>query len=250
MTTGARATCSAAAPLIVLDIGWTIVDGATEGPADLIAHALELDDRQRSALDGLLMTRSLCGPADVAALLRADFGLTGHLVDDVATEVWTTQEDAATPLPGAAAAIADLASHGCRFAVTSNIWQPYLTSVRKHFGGFLDQRVPASWQMFSFREGCAKPSPELLRRTLEASAVTPGEAIVVGDSYTNDMAPAMSRGTRTIWLLHRIHQERKSLIRVLNAEVSAPSLALESIAHLDWRTVSSVLASPPSAQEI
>jgi FMN phosphatase YigB (HAD superfamily) len=231
-----------AAPLIVFDIGSTLVTGPARGPAGRISRALGLADRQKAAVHHLLMTRRWDDPGAAGAAIRAEFGGPEQAIEDVVGRIWAEQEDAAAPLAGAADALRELARHGCRFAVASNIWLPYLTSARKHFGWFLDEWVPPAGRLYSFREGVAKPAPELLRKALAGGAALPHEAVMVGDSYANDIAPATALGMHTIWLLHRPEAELNHLTRVVNGAAPGPSLALRSIADLDWPSVSHVLA--------
>lgn len=230
--------------LVILDIGSTLVAGPTDGPAYRIARRLNLDAEQKSVLHGALMTTNFAGPEHVAAFLRDEFALTRAEVRRVAADVWTAQEDEAVPLVGAREVLAGLVSAGFGLALASNIWLPYLTATRKYFGQFFDEHIPKARQLFSFQEGCAKPSLELLRRVLAASSEPADRCLVVGDSYSEDITPATALGMRTAWLLHRPGNELTHLIRVVNREVPGPSIALESIAELSPETASSVLATP------
>ena len=48
--------------------------------------------------------------------------------------------------------------------------------------------------------GVRKPDPQIFALGVEALGLHPEEVIVVGDSYSKDMAPAHSLGCRTVWL--------------------------------------------------
>ncbi len=48
--------------------------------------------------------------------------------------------------------------------------------------------------------GIRKPDVRIFTYTISALNVKPGNVIVIGDSYKNDIAPAKSLGTTTIWL--------------------------------------------------
>ncbi len=48
--------------------------------------------------------------------------------------------------------------------------------------------------------GVRKPNPAIFSLALDALHLSPGETIVVGDSYKNDIAPALSLGITPVWL--------------------------------------------------
>jgi putative hydrolase of the HAD superfamily len=48
--------------------------------------------------------------------------------------------------------------------------------------------------------GVRKPDPEIFRLGVEALGLTPGEIVVIGDSYDKDIVPAIAAGCQTIWL--------------------------------------------------
>lgn len=48
--------------------------------------------------------------------------------------------------------------------------------------------------------GVRKPDAELFRIALERLSISASEAMIVGDSYKNDMAPAIQLGCTSVWL--------------------------------------------------
>jgi HAD superfamily hydrolase (TIGR01509 family) len=226
--------------MIVLDIGSTLVTGPEKGPASRIADRIGLDDRQKSALQTALMTIDFREPQEIADFMEREFGASGAVSYQAVSEVWAMQEDEAAPIPGAAEALAGLAQAGFRFAVVSNIWRPFLTAARKHFGDFFDEWIPVGHQLFSFREGTAKPNPDLFRRMLLATGTRADRTVMVGDSYDNDIAPATALGARTVWLLSRPAVEAAHLDLVMAGGTRRPSLALWSIADLNPTRVSTL----------
>jgi HAD superfamily hydrolase (TIGR01509 family) len=220
------------AQLVVLDIGATLVDGPAKAPASRIAALLGLDAAQKAELRRALMTTAFDGPGEVAARVRDISRLPRTIVDPAVADVWAAQEEEAQPLDGALDTLHELRRGGLRLALISNIWQPFLTAVRKHFGPFFDAHIPAALQLYSFREGCAKPSPQLFRRVLLAAGVAPTDAVMVGDSYAEDVEPAAALGMSTVLVLRRPAREAADLVRVLNGEAPRPSRTIQSIAEL------------------
>jgi HAD superfamily hydrolase (TIGR01509 family) len=189
------------APLVMLDIGSTLVRGPDRGPAKRIAAAVGMTRDERRALHRALMTRPFESPASVSAFARSELARSGPDVEAAIEDVWAAQEHDAEPIDGALEALSDLRTHGVRLALVSNIWQPFLTSVWRHFGTFFDAHVPEELQLFSFRLGVAKPDPEIFERALGAAGVAARDAVMVGDSYDDDIDPAASLGIGTVWVL-------------------------------------------------
>lgn len=181
--------------LAVLDIGGTLVTGPDRGPARRIAELAGLDDEQRRALHAALMTQPFEAPEQAAAFASHAFG---PAAARATTEVWEAQLSEAEPVEGAPAALEALLDRGLRLALLSNIWRPYLDSVRHHLGPFFDEHIPEALQVFSFRVGLAKPDPRLFTRVLEAARVDPAGAVMIGDSYDKDIAPAAELGMGTV----------------------------------------------------
>ncbi|HEX4466184.1 MAG TPA: HAD family hydrolase [Solirubrobacteraceae bacterium] len=229
--------------LAVLDIGSTLVEGPSRGPASRIAEAAGLDDDQRSRLRRALMCEPFTQAEDVISF-AATHGLDGQgrspgrltkpgrpdRFADAVRKVWSLQEQEADALPGAAEALYAMHAAGLHLALASNIWQPYLTAVRRTFGDTIDALVAPELQLFSFREGRAKPDPSMFERALSRAGVSPEEAVMVGDSYAEDIAPAQTLGMRTVWVLRRPQREAPAVQRVQRGERRAPTLTVASIA--------------------
>jgi HAD superfamily hydrolase (TIGR01509 family) len=228
----------------ILDVGATLVTGPSRGPASRIATRAGLDASGKAALREGLMTRPFATPQEVAEFAGSLEATAGEL-ERAVLDVWFAQRNEAEPIAGAATALADLHAHGLRIAVISNIWKPYLDAVRSHFGEFLDEHVAPELQLFSFAEGHAKPAHDLFALALERADVAPSEAVMIGDSYAEDMTPAAALGIGTVWVLHRPYRERDDLVRVLNGEALAPSHVVSSIGEVTGDLVLSVLARSP-----
>jgi FMN phosphatase YigB (HAD superfamily) len=55
---------------------------------------------------------------------------------------------------------------------------------------------------------------------------------MIGDTYRNDIRPALDLGMKTVWLLHRPDKERADLLEVLNDAAPRPDLTLAGIGDL------------------
>jgi HAD superfamily hydrolase (TIGR01509 family) len=237
--------------LAILDLGSTLVEGPSRGPARRIAELAGLDEVTKRSVHRQLMTADYACADEAAAAVRdrleraaAAAGGTagqaaqsaaavGAAVERAVVQVWQAQEHEARPLPLVGEVMAELVARGWRLALLSNIWVPYLRSVRSLFGDFFDRHIPGGLQVFSCREGLAKPEPELFRRVLQRAGTTAADAVMIGDSYRKDVQPAAALGLRTVWLLHDPPREVRALLEILNGRLPPPTLTLRSLADLD-----------------
>ncbi|MBX7068569.1 MAG: thymidylate synthase [Microthrixaceae bacterium] len=226
--------------LIVLDIGSTLVGASSLHPARRICEELGLGDDIRKPLAKALMTQLFRTPGEVSAWLES-VGVDG--AGDVVEATWEAQLDDAWPIEGVPEAVAAL---GERFdlAVLSNIWSPYLDSVRRHYP-FLAE-VPPERAVYSFERGTMKPDPALFGAVL--GDVAPADAVMVGDTYHADLAPAMALGMGTVWVLERPEREADELTAVAVGELTAPTLSTRSLATVTVDDVESVFDRQRSAR--
>ena len=178
------------APLIIFDIGSSLIEGPSRGPASRIAETVGLDISSKRGLHRLLMTTDYADPEDAWTDARKKLGLASPAVRSAIADVWRAQEEEATLISGAFEVLQELAARGYRLALLSNIWTPYLRSVRRLLGDFFNAYIPSELQLFSCREGLVKPSPELFERVLGRAGADPASTLMVGDSYNKDIAPA------------------------------------------------------------
>jgi HAD superfamily hydrolase (TIGR01509 family) len=228
----------AADPLLIFDIGDTLISGPGRGPARRIGDACGLDRGRRRELHHALMTVDFGDPAAVADWMRRRLGVDG--AEPVVTEVWLAQEREAEPVDGALAALQRLRAEGFRLALLSNIWAPYLTAARRHFGAFFDAHIPADLQVFSYRLGAAKPDLRGFDVLLRNAAVPTDRCVMIGDAYDLDIEPAGRLGLRTIWSLGT--QERGHPMRAVDGAAPPPTRAVGTVAEVDAAVIATVLA--------
>ncbi|HEY0132352.1 MAG TPA: HAD family hydrolase [Allosphingosinicella sp.] len=225
-------------PVVFLDIGATLVGADVKGPASRIGALLGLDGEGRRALRGALMTTDFWTPEEVAAHLVVSLGAEPEAAARASREIWESQRADARPLPGAPEALARLAAEGCRLGLISNIWRPYLESVRSHYGALFDDHVEPRLQLFSFQVGAAKPGPGIFTEALRRAGVGPERAVMVGDSYDEDVAPAAALGMRTVWVLTRPEDQAEAIGHVEDGAAPPPTFTVDSLDALDPRLLS------------
>jgi HAD superfamily hydrolase (TIGR01509 family) len=219
--------------VVFLDIGATLVAADVEGPASRIGARLGISREGRHALRRALMTTDFREPGEVAAHLVDSLGIESSLAAQVSREIWESQEGDARPLPGAPEALARLVSEDRRLGLISNIWRPYLDSVRRHYGALFDAHVKPPLQLFSFQVGWAKPDPEIFAEALRRAGVGPERAVMVGDSYDEDIAPAAALGMRTVWVQTRPDDQAEAIASVGAGSAPAPTFTVASLDALD-----------------
>lgn len=218
---------------VFLDIGATLITGPAAAPARRLAARLGLSDQAADDLRDRLLTSPLASPDDLSDLLVRRFGVEPAAAAGAAGEIWEAQAAEARPLPGARETLRRLREDGIRYGFISNIWRPYFEGFTRVFADFL----PSAPALLSFEAGVRKPSAAIYERALGAAGVEPAAAVMVGDCYENDIAPALRAGMRTVWVLHRPDKEASHLARVKSGAAPAPHLTLESIAELHPRVI-------------
>ncbi|NHA69342.1 HAD family hydrolase [Phycicoccus flavus] len=219
--------------LVVLDIGETLVTGPDRGPARRVAELVGADRETARRMQRVLMTTDAAGPDEAAAALAPVVpAVPAAALRAAVGDVWEAQRHDARPVPGALSALTALVDAGIGLAVLSDIWPPYLASVRDAYGAFFDEHVPEALQTFSFRVGTGKPSPEGLARLLSRAGVAPGAAVMVGDSVRKDLEPAAALGVATVHVTSEAVRDERSFV---------PSLRLASVADLTPDLVAAAL---------
>jgi FMN phosphatase YigB (HAD superfamily) len=101
----------------------------------------------------------------------------------------------ATLMPGAQAAIQQLARSGISLGLLSNAQCNTLSSL----GGLEDFFAP-ELTLLSYQQGIAKPAPELFQRMADRLAcrgISPAETLYIGNDLQHDILPAAAVGFRT-----------------------------------------------------
>lgn len=213
---------------VFFDIGSTLIDGPAQGPARRLTDMLRLGPSAAGELEHILF-RSLVENAEQLGEMIADrLRVDRNKAVEACASLWDAQTREAYVLPGAREAVASLKAAGIPRAYLSNIWAPFYQRFRQEFA----EEAAVCPQFLSYQTGLLKPDLEFFLHGLRVADVRPADAMMVGDTYKNDILPAIELGMRTVWLLHRPEKEREALVRVLNGDSPAPDLTLSSIGEL------------------
>jgi len=213
--------------IALFDIGSTLIEGPPYGPARRLAEMLKLEKPAVRDLEQVIFRTPSASPEDLALHVAraANVDLTQAL--EACGALWRSQLLEAYTLPGAAETIAAVARAGIPRAYLSNIWPPFYEHFRRTFAA--EAEAP---QFLSFQMGLSKPDKRFFTGALKALNVPASEVVMIGDTYKNDILPAIELGMRTVWVLHRPEKEREALVEVLNGAAPRPNLTLRSIGEL------------------
>ncbi|MBF0212854.1 MAG: HAD family hydrolase [Magnetococcales bacterium] len=211
-----------------LDIGFTMIGGPEIGPAGWLIRALGLPHGAKATLQSWLFTTPLRTPEELADRLSAHFSLDREATRQVVSGFWERQILDAYPLPGAESFLIALERAGIPYGFITNIWTPFLMGFARHFPEVFE-RAPL---FASCRLGISKPDEGLYRHALAACGVQADQAVMIGDTYAMDLAPALRLGMKGVWLLHRPEKEKEDLVALLNQRSPRPDLTLATIADL------------------
>lgn len=215
--------------IVFFDIGSTLIDGPPLGPARRLSEMLGFGPEVAGEVERVLFRSPARDPEQLANTivnrLRVDF----DRALEACTTLWNAQLEEAYVLPGAREMIEKLKSAGIPRAYLSNIWPPFY----EHFKQEFPEEARGQPQFLSFETGLMKPDPAFFQLALRAVEARAEDAVMVGDTYRNDIRPAIELGMRTVWVLHRPEKEKADLIEVLNGDAPPPDLTLNSIAELE-----------------
>ena len=213
--------------MILLDIGSTLIDSSCGGPKGRLASALGIVRSRFSELSQAIFCSLAQTPSELGSELAARFGKDQDHCIEVVDRLWSSQLEEAFVLPGASKFIAECRQAGLQRAYLSNTWPPFYEHFTRCFPE--ESKQP---RFLSFEQGKAKPDAEAFQIALRTLSVEPQQTVMVGDTYYDDIAPAIALGLKTVWVLHRPLKEKQALIRVLNRAAAAPDWVIGSIAEL------------------
>lgn len=213
--------------IALFDIGSTLIDGPPYGPARRLAEMLGLGKESVADLERLLFRTPSESAEHLAQHIAEGTSVDPTRAAEECTKLWNAQLTEAYVLPGALEAVERLRAAAIPRAYLSNIWPPFYERFRRSF-----TTEAAEPQFLSFQLGLSKPDPAFFHAALSSLNVPASEVVMIGDTYKNDILPAIELGMKAIWVLHRPDKERASLVDVLNGSAPRPGLTLNSIHEL------------------
>lgn len=222
---------------VFFDIGATLIEGPASNPADEIVGSLALPPDARQGIHDLIFRTPVDDIDPLVCKISEEFSVRRDIVAPVLAGIWDGQVAAPRAIEGGHDAINGLVEAGFDYGYISNIWAPYLK-------GFLNlYPEESSRPMFlSYKCGVEKPDTSFYLKALTAIGGRAEDTVMIGDSYENDMAPALEVGMKAIWLLHRLEKEKADIIRVVNGQAIAPNRTLGSIGELAGDVLCELLA--------
>lgn len=216
--------------LVLFDIGSTLIEGPPVGPGKRLVQALSLKSEFLESINDFLFRTPLEDAGSLAEFLVQRCGADANLSIEVSKRLWDAQLDESYALPGAERLIDELSAAGVRRSYISNIWSPFYSG----FERFFSDEARNCKCFLSFELGISKPDIGFYEHALETLNVSPSDVIMVGDTYSNDMAPAIELGMGSVWVLHRPSKEKEELLEVINGRLPRPSLTVGSVGDLTY----------------
>ncbi|MBF0342656.1 MAG: HAD-IA family hydrolase [Nitrospirae bacterium] len=214
---------------VFFDVGSTLVNSPGRSPNTLIAGYVNIPGVDSAAVGDIIMQEDFQTPAEVYERLKAAFNGIDPAAKEKIALLWESQPASLERIDAAYDVVKSFKDTGCKTGVISNMWSPYYIAFREACPDLLSL---IDYVALSFREGYRKPASEMFLRALDALKLDPQEVLMVGDTYENDIAPAMALGMKTIWVLSRLEHERQALIKVLNGQWARPMCCIDGISAL------------------
>ena len=186
---------------LVIDIGSTLIHNSLN-PVAYLCELLDLPECYKplirecmfgSVYENIIQItnsihHSLYNPLSLPSILVEE-----DLVFEAIKIVWNNQMDESYVLTGARNFINTLHSLNIDRMYLSNIWPPFFEFFVHAFP--TEARMP---MLLSFQTGKMKPNLDLffqVKRTYASS-----DFVMIGDSYFNDIYPALATGMKAVWL--------------------------------------------------
>ncbi|KWT79144.1 haloacid dehalogenase [Candidatus Magnetominusculus xianensis] len=214
---------------VFFDIGSTLVMGPNLSPNKEIALMINRPEVDADAIGKVIMVKEFRGPSDVIKHITSLDIDDPRAVESGIAKLWDRQEKDAIEISGATQSVVSLKQMGLRLGLISDIWVPYYESVKRACPAIIEAVDSAT---LSFKEGLKKPDTLLFKRALLSLDLAPDEAVMVGDSYSSDIEPAMKIGMTTIWVLSRPEREIDSIINVIYGKSQKPDYIVGNISNL------------------
>ena len=213
----------------LFDIGSTLVTGPALSPSKVILKILANPDLNSSQIGRILMREEFKDAVAVCERFRSLGYNLSPVHEEQVIALWQRQEWEAKQIDGAIEVVKTLKKRGCKIGLISDIWVPYYRSFEKSC-----PEITALTDSFilSFKEGIKKPDIALYERALVSLNSQPSETIMIGDTYFNDIEPAITLGMSTVWVLNRPDREIEALIHVLNRKKPKPDYTITHIKEL------------------
>lgn len=214
---------------VFLDIGFTLLGGPTSGPSRRLINTLNIPETEKTTLSELLFQTPFTDAHELSLHLIHRYNLPQEKTQQVVSQLWMDQRQEAYVLPGASEALARLKKAGISYGFISNIWPPFYEGFFKLFPEERDNVAT----FLSYQQKVAKPHLKLYQHALEKVGIEAKNAVMIGDTYEMDIAPANALGMKSVWILHRPEKERGDLIHILNRQKKPADLTLADINSLN-----------------
>ncbi|MFP4498634.1 MAG: HAD family hydrolase [Vulcanimicrobiota bacterium] len=233
-------------PIVLFDIGDTLMGGAVKSPTYRIIEELGLQRSDKSKVRHLMYGSSFMDSDELIQSFFNEFPFLDRYASEVIYDLWEAQTVEGYALPGAFDVIEEFHRAGFRLGLVSNIWHPFYQSFERVFS-----RVIKKFEVItlSYKSGRIKPDMTLYKQTLEhfrfledTNFINPKKICMIGDSYKNDIEPACQAKLRTVWILNKPQREIGYLSNIVTSGASYPDLILPSIQKLDREKISMLRA--------
>ena len=214
---------------VLFDIGSTLIMGPSVSPTKEIAKHFGLSAEKALQVTRLVMCTDSQGPADVCRTLQsAGVGVNQDDCEFV-SRLWRDQETSATAIEGGLETVRFFKESGKAIGLLSDIWPAYYRAFTRVCPE-IDEL--AEVKQLSFQVSLKKPEAAFFQSAIQAFKTPPHRILMVGDTYSNDIAPAILQGMKTAWILSRADREVPELVGVISGSLPRPDVTVGSTLDL------------------
>lgn len=203
--------------------------GPARSPKKELVQILEVSPSEADNISRIIMREQFDDPDSVYKRFSTVYNhLTGKHRDKIKA-LWYDQENSAVEIEGGSETIRHLKGRNYKIGIISNIWTPYYRAFEKACPEIVSMLDGIT---LSYKEGAEKPDIDLFYKALRSIAATPDKTAIIGDTYEDDLMPAMKLGMKTVWVLSRPEKEVEAITNVLNNIWKNPDHTVQNIKEL------------------
>jgi HAD superfamily hydrolase (TIGR01549 family) len=230
------------APFVFFDIGSTLMDGPPVSPKSRFIRELGLSPDSGELVENILFTEDITTPEALTERMHEAFPGLPENAEEIIKNIWNAQIEEGWEVEGSRDVISLFESNGWRIGLISNIWHPYYECFKRLYSDILDRFETIT---LSYKSGCRKPGQDIYKSALESIKIkntdasdseTPvSKVAMVGDSYTQDILPALQMGLKTVWFLREHEREADNLRQIILGQAPLPTLAVSDLTELSGK---------------
>ena len=209
---------------MLFDIGETLITGPAGNPVDQLVEVLGLDrERYKGMVKHTLFCQTISSTEELINAF-SPYVKTEDQQQRLIAKIWDNQRNLATKLPDVGLMLNRMKEDGYEIGFMSNICTPYY----KRFLDLYPDEGRNGHTFLSCEMGFLKPDKRFFEAVLSRLERPAHEVVLIGDSYKNDMLPAILEGIKTHWFIRDPAKAAETLVHIAENRLPKPTVIEKS----------------------